>query len=597
MSSLFATTEPPPIEASKIPPRPYQLEALEALDLHMRTKDTNPCVVLPTGSGKSLVIAWAVQQWKRDHPPFRCAILAHRKELVEQNAAELQGLWPGGDVGVYAAGLRRRDLDAAITYASIDSCWNRWNEFPPFDVLLIDEAHRIPAKGEGKYRSFINGCRKSNKSLRVAGFTATPHRLGLGPICHRDHILQEVCYEANVGDLIRDGYLCRLRSKVGTELPDLSAVKTNGEGDYVQAALAKAIDVPSVVHHAVREAMAAIQAEGRKSVVFFCVDVSHCQAVAGELRRYGLDAPIVTAKTKDHERDRIARGFKEGRYRALCNVNVFTEGFNAKRVDCVVLLRPTLSAGLYAQMVGRGLRLHPDKQDCLVLDFARCIETHGPIDCLEPGEVRVIVCGSVQWPPYCRCGVRVSEHTGEHEVDVLPYDGPPGCGDTFSRVRGACPHCGWVIPPAEVNREAAEQAEAAERKLHEAEAAKLAILGSEPEEVTVSGVTVHRHKKPNMPDSLVVQYRCGLSTFREWICLDHEGYAGRKARTWWARRFGLEEAKVVTVDSAVDDLFTAKALQEMTETITVVRRGRNYEILDHKLRSARTLKPAAVGDE
>ena len=577
MTSLFVVPAPPPIEASKIPPRPYQVEALAALDAHMRTKTTNPCVVLPTGSGKSLVIAWAVQAWKRDYPPFRCAILAHRKELVAQNAAELQGLWPGGDVGVYAAGLRRRDLDAAVTFASIDSCWNRWGEFPPFDVVIVDEAHRIPASGEGKYRSFVDGCRKTSPHLRVAGFTATPHRLGLGPICHRDHVLNEVCYEANVGDLIRDGYLCRLRSKVGTELPDLSAVAKNASGDYVAKELAAAVDVPKVVQHAVREAMGVIQAEKRRSVVFFCVDVAHCKAVAAELRRYGLDAPVVTAETKAHERDRIAEGFKQGRYRALCNVNVFTEGFNAKRVDCVVLLRPTLSSGLYSQMVGRGLRLHPDKQDCLVLDFARCIETHGPIDCLEPGEVRVIVCGSVRGP--------------QADEDAEGPSWPQGCGATFSRVCGACPRCGWPIPPQEVARGEAEQAAAAERKLHEAEASRRSILGTEPEEVKVDAVTVHRHRKQGSPDSVVVQYRCGLSTFREWICLDHDGFAQKKARAWWARRFGVPAARAVTVDDAVSDLFAAKTIESVTEAITVVRRGKHSEIVGHKLRAK-----VAVGD-
>lgn len=575
--SLFAIPDIPPVAASAIPPRPYQIEALAALDEHVRTKDTNPCVVLPTGAGKSLVIAWAIQGWKHDHPPFRCMILAHRKELVEQNAAEMRGLWPGGDIGIYAAGLRQRDLDASVTFASIDSVHNKWGEFPAFDVILIDEAHRIPAKGEGKYRSFIAGCRRVNSRVRVVGFTATPHRLGLGPICHRDHVLQEICYEANVGALIAEGYLCRLRSKVGTELPDLSAVRRNGGGDYVESSLAKAVEVPGVVQAAVRELVAAINAERRKSVVIFCVDVKHCQAVSAELRLYGIEAPVVTAQTPACERDRIARGFKAGQYRVLLNVNVYTEGFNAKRVDCVVLLRPTLSAGLYRQMVGRGLRLHPDKQDCLVLDYARCIETHGPIDCLEPGEVRVIVCGSVK--PKNREG-------GPEGSDADPSGppSPPGCGDTFSRVLGACPHCGWVIPPQEVAREAEEQAERAERKLHEEKAAQRAILGSEPEEVRVDSVSLHRHRKPGMPDSVQVQYRCGLSTFREWVCLDHEGLAGKKARRWWAERFGAEEARTATVDRAVDDLFTAKALQEVTEAITVVRRGRHSDVVGHKLR-------------
>lgn len=577
---MFKIPDMPPVAASETRMRPYQAEALDALDDHMRNKPTNPCVVIPTGGGKSLLIAWAIQRWKGAFPPFRCIILAHRKELVQQNAEEMRGLWPGGDVGVYAAGLHQRDIDASVVFASIDSVYDKWGDFPPFNVVIVDEAHRIPAKGEGKYRSFVKGCQSVNKKVRVIGFTATPFRLGLGPVCHRDHVLNEVCYEANIGALIADGYLCRLRSKVGAAVPDLSDVRRNGKGDYVESSLAQVMEVPDVVREAVREAMGAIQAEGRKSVVFFCVDVKHCHAVALELRRYGLHAPVVTANTPAHERDRIAEDFKQGRHRAICNVNVYTEGFNAKRVDCVVLLRPTLSAGLFAQMVGRGLRVHPSKQDCLVLDFARCIETHGPVDCLSAGEVRVIVCGSVKPPT---------------DADGEPLEWRPGCGDTFSRVLGVCPHCGWVIPPHEVRREAAEREKDAERQLHEKEASQRAIIGAEPETLKVDSVKLNLHRKAGSPDSVCVQYRCGLATFREWVCLDHEGFAGKKARAWWALRFGLA-ARKVNVASAVGDLFTTKWLEDITESITVVRRGKHYDVIGHKLRSSNYRYPEAMAE-
>jgi len=543
---------PPPIEAGSIQPRPYQTEALEALDLHMRTRDTNPCVVIPTGGGKSLMMAWAIQQWKHDYPPFRCAILAHRKELVEQNSAELAGLWPGGDIGVYSAGLGRRDLDRSITYASIDSVFRKWGEFAPFDVLIIDEAHRIPARGEGKYRTFIEGCRRQNRNLRVVGFTATPFRMGCGPICHRDHILNEVCYEANVGDLIAQGYLCKLRSKVGDVQADLSNVERNHGGDYKEKSLSATMDTPELVRDAIRSAMAIISAQQRKGIMFFCVDLKHCRDVSMELRKYGIEAPQVTGKTPRSDRDRIAEGFKLGRYRAICNVNVYTEGFNAKRVDCIVLLRPTLSPGLYVQMVGRGLRLHPDKDDCLVLDYAHCIETHGPIDCMDEGDVKLATCGE--------------------------------CGDTFSRAIRACPNCGWEIPKQEIERAEAEERE---KRMHEREAAQRAILGSEPEELTVDAVTLHRHRKPGKPDSIRVQYRCGMATIREWVCLEHGGFAEQKARGWWLRRFGPEEAKTITVDQALSNLFAAQLIKAMTETITVTRRGKHTEIVGHKLKTDR----------
>jgi DNA repair protein RadD len=470
--------------------------------------------------------------------------------LVKQNAAELAGLWPGGDIGIYSAGLRRRDVDCSITYASIDSIYDKWGEFQPFDLLIVDEAHRIPARGEGKYRQFIKGCRRFSPHLRVVGFTATPYRMG-GPICHRDHILHEVCYDANVGDLIRDGFLCRLRSKIGDVQPDLDAVRRNSGGDYVVSSLAHAVDTPEVVRDAVASAMALILAENRQSIVFFCVDVQHCKDVSMELRKYGLHAPIVTGKTPIAERDAIAESFKAGRYRAICNVNVYTEGFNAKRVDCVVLFRPTLSKGLYVQMVGRGLRLHPAKEYCLVLDYANIIETHGPIDCIETGDVKLYNC--------------------------------PECGNVFSRAIRQCPACDWEIPPQEVERHEAEERE---KQMHETKAANREILGSEPEVLTVDDVSVHRHRKAGKPDSIRVHYRCGLSQIREWVCLDHGGHAERCARRWWELRFGAAEARTISVDAALQDMFLGQRILETTETITVVRKGKRSDIIDHGLRKA-----------
>jgi DNA repair protein RadD len=123
---------------------------LAALDTHIRTRDTNPCVVIPTGGGKSVLMAWIIQRWTQEYPQFRVCILAHRKELVLQNSTELASAWPEADVGVYSAGLKRRDANTSILFASIDSIYKKWGEFPGWDCLIVDEAHRIPARGEGK---------------------------------------------------------------------------------------------------------------------------------------------------------------------------------------------------------------------------------------------------------------------------------------------------------------------------------------------------------------------------------------------------------------------------------------------------------------
>jgi DNA repair protein RadD len=134
-----------------------------------------------------------------------------------------------------------------------------------------------------------------------------------------------------------------------------------------------------------------------------------------------------------------------------------------------------------------------------------------------------------------------------------------------------------------------EEREAAEKRLHDAEASRRAILGSEPETLEVSDVELHRHRKPDSPDSIRVEYRCGLSVFREWICLDHEGFAQRKARRWWFERFG-EEAKTITVDDALADMFLAARLRAVTKTITVIQRGKYSEITGYELEKGVTSK-------
>jgi len=531
-----------------IVPRPYQEEALEALDRHIIHKDTNPCVVIPTGGGKSILIAWSIQQWKKDYPALRVCILAHRKELIVQNAEEMTRLWPACDVGIYSAGLGRKDVEHSVLFASIDSIYKRWGEIAAFDVLIIDEAHRIPAGGEGKYHEFIKGCQLVNKKLKVIGYTATAFRMGCGPICHKDHILNEVIYEANVGTLITDGYLCQLRSKVGDVQPNLDNVRRKSGGDYIVKSLAEAVDTKCVIAQAVQSAMKHIADHSRRSVVFFCVDVHHCQQVSLELRKHGMEAPCITAKTPSAERSRIAGLFRSGHYRAICNVNVFTEGFNVHRIDGIVLFRPTLSRGLYVQMVGRGLRPYEDKDYCLVLDYAHCIDEHGPIDCIDPGNVRMVICG--------------------------------GCTDSFSMAVRKCPNCGWDVPKIEIER---VEAEVREKKMHESEASNRNILGSEPETVKVSDVSVHRHTRPDRPDSIRVQYRCGMSVFKEWICLDHGGVAEQKARRWWQYRFGPTEAKTITVNQALEDMFLGDRIGRLTETITVIRRKKYADIIEHQL--------------
>ena len=529
-------------------PRPYQTAAIDALHHHICTRDDNPCVVLPTAAGKSPTMAWMIAQWAAEYPALRVIVLAHVKELVQQNADKMLAIWPDADVGIYAAGLNARDKDASITFASIDSVFAKAADFLPFDVVIVDEAHRIPARGEGKYRRFITEAKLQNHRMRVVGFTATPFRMAGGPICHRDHVLNSIAYEADIRDLIADGFLSPLRSKISVSgQPNLAGVHRRG-GDYVSGDLSRAIDRPELVTQAVTEALRILDAEARRHVIWFAVDIAHCEHVAAEIQRIGRQpAPVITGTTPQRQRDSIIAQFKAGRFRHLVNVNVLCEGFDAPILDAVVLLRPTKSKGLYTQMVGRGLRLHPGKTDCLVLDFAHCIDTHGPLNMIGAGRARIHLCEK--------------------------------CAEVFSRAIGQCPACGEPVP----QRAAPESVATAKRvrKMHDDRASTANIISDDIATIDVDGVTLSRHQKSGRPDSLRISYRCGLRTFCEWLTPDHGAASNHMAREWWRTRFPGQN--MPSIDDMLGDLLLPARIKAATQAVIVQPVGKYENIVGHKI--------------
>ena len=368
--------------------RPYQEAAVAAVYHHLRTFNDNPCVVLPTGTGKSLVLgriaADAVTLWNG------CVlILAHVKELLEQNAEKTRRICPGIEIGLYSAGLNRRDTHTPVLVAGIQSVYQRACELGPFDLIIIDEAHLVPAEGEGMYRTFFEDARVVNPNVRAIGLTATPYRLKGGEICRPENILNRVCYEAGLREMIVQGYLCNLRSRGGRAKADLSSVRVRG-GEFVASEMEVAMDQHGLVRSACGEIVELTR--DRKSILIFTAGVAHCKHVAAEITRISkIECGIVTAETPAPERAEIIARFKgetvaDGLFdskpplKYLANVNVLTTGFDATNVDCIVLLRPTMSTGLYVQMIGRGTRLHPGKEDCLVLDYGGNVLRHGPVD-------------------------------------------------------------------------------------------------------------------------------------------------------------------------------------------------------------------------
>ena len=253
--------------------RGYQQIAVNAVYDYLRKSDLNPCVVLPTGAGKSIVIAKivtdAVTLWQG-----RCLILAHVKELLEQNAAKIAALCPEIDIGIFSAGLNSRDTKERVIIAGIQSVYDKAAQLGSFDLVLIDEAHLIPPDGDGMYRSFLDDMKKINPNIRLIGMTATPYRLKGGLICRKENLLNEVCCEIGVRELIVAGYLSKLRSKNGKYKADLDNLHIRG-GEFVAEDVEKAMDNERLVTAACREI--AELCKDRKKVLIFASSIDHCR--------------------------------------------------------------------------------------------------------------------------------------------------------------------------------------------------------------------------------------------------------------------------------------------------------------------------------
>ncbi|MEI8194332.1 MAG: DEAD/DEAH box helicase family protein [Phycisphaerae bacterium] len=520
--------------------RPYQLQAVEAVYQHLRQRDDNPCVVLPTGSGKTPLIATicrdAVERWGG-----RVLVLAHVKELLAQAVDKLHVMAPDlwMQIGVYSAGLSSRDTAHPIIVAGIQSVYQKARELGRFEIVLIDESHMIPPSGEGMYRRFLEDARQINPQLRVIGLTATPFRMSSGPICvpPPEGILNSVCYEVGVRELIRDGYLSPLRSKGGKFKANTDDLHVRG-GEFIPGEVEALMDQDMLVYSASKEIVEHVRSGGRKACLIFAAGVKHGRHVAKIVEQVsGEECGFVDGETPSIFRDQLIQRFREGQLRYLANVNVLTTGFDAPNVDCVALLRPTMSPGLYYQMVGRGFRLCPGKVDCLVLDFGGNVLRHGPVD-----------------------QIRVSE-PNQKRSGIAPAKECPQCQSLIATGYAACPECGFVFPPPE-------------RREHDGTADATGVLSGE---VTITeypirsvnySVHVKRDAAPDAPRSMRVDYEYAYYQHKsEWVCFEHHGFARLKAEAWWKLR------SCAPVPTSAEEAVTLANAGALAETLSITVRS------------------------
>jgi DNA repair protein RadD len=332
--------------------RYYQEESIEATMRYMQENDGNPVIVLPTGTGKSLVIAefcrLVLSQWA----DTKILVVTHVRELIKQNYDELKSLWPAAPAGINSAGLNKREYEPSIVFCGIQSVHAKASKFVKVDIVLIDEAHLIPRKTNTMYQKFLNNLKVMNPDIRVIGLTATPYRLDSGLLYEgKDALFDSVSYEAPLSDMVREGFLTKLVSKQPKTQLGVSGVGIRG-GEYIQGELEKAVDRDDINAAVVEEILE--YGKDRRSWLIFCSGVSHATHIASLLGKHSIDCATIFGDTPRVERDEIIRDFKAGRLRAIASMGVLTTGFNAPNVDLLAVLRPTCSTGLYIQIMGRG---------------------------------------------------------------------------------------------------------------------------------------------------------------------------------------------------------------------------------------------------
>lgn len=526
-------------------PRHYQEEAVNSIFTYFENGGQgNPLVVMPTATGKSVVIGSFCERAYTTFPGTRIMMLTHVKELIEQNYEKLKAIWPMAPAGIYSASVGQKEDSNPITFGGIQSVVKKPERFGHQDLVLIDEAHLVSPNQKSSYQKFLRSLKEVNPYLKTIGLTATPFRLGQGRLID-DGLFTDVCYDLssmdNFNSLIDDGFLAPLIPKPTRTEIDLSDVHVRG-GEFVNRELQAATDRVEVTRAALQETIQV--AHDRNHWLIFCTGIEHCEHVSQMLTDFGISNAVVHSKVSKQQREEALEGARSGKYRALVNNGVLTTGYDFPELDLIVMLRATASPGLLVQMLGRGIRpvyapgydletvdgrlsamAASCKQSCLVLDFARNIPRLGPIN--DP-----------------RIPTRKGKGGGTAPVRLCDQ-----CSTYLHASIRVCPHCGYTFPIS---------------VKFDVSAGTTAIIQREAvqhEEMPVDRVVFSVHKKKGKPDSMKVTYYCGLLIFSQYVCIEHEGFASKWARDWWRKAWSCRP------DSQGKNLYSAWIPQTTEQAI------------------------------
>lgn len=536
--------------------RDYQIRALEKLHNEIQCKNIL-LLQAATGAGKTVIIVRLINRYIQDHPTRTFLILMHKQELVSQfvKAFEKFSDVHKEDIGIACSSYSPTvNLFKRITIASVQTLYNRMNEFPGADLVVIDETHRVSAnEDDSQYSALLSTLRANRPDHRVIGVTATAMRLGHGYIygdsCRpgKTNFFPELTHRITYQELLDGGYLMKLTGRIASDksiTDDLKSVAVNGDYNLGQLGdvMTKAIHIQSAVdgfeqygsHH--------------QSVCVFACTIAHCEALVDAFISRGYSAVSIHSKLSPIERESNLAAWQSGEVRLAVSVNILVEGFDFPALSCLVFCRPTKSATLFIQAVGRILRKAEGKEEALLIDLTDNTRTFG----LDLDKPMFKVPG---------------ESSGEAPYKICPGDKHDGtvCGQSVHASLKYCPGCGYEFPVDEA-------IEAKIGKLEKVEFNKV----PEPEEYTVTHVEYYPHDSRATGKKLIkVEYQCGMMLrFHEWVCLPdyYSGYAVDKARDWW------EDRSDEPFPDSVDEFMFLEDTLIKPASVVVVKEGKYYKV-------------------
>lgn len=425
--------------------RDYQIEALDATWKALHETNDNLLCISPTGTGKTFIINSLTRRMVRTYKKTRVLVITHNKDIIGQNAASMKKFWKTADVGIYSAGLKRKDTNNSIIYCGIQSVVKNMEAFRKTNILYIDEAHLLSPNEGTMYQKLISYLQEHNPKLRILLFSATPYRLGQGHLLESemcDSIAFDFTQTEKFMWFVEQGYLTRLVTKKAAQEFDISEARMRGgefnDSDVQRLSNTKENNI-AVVQECMKYGM------DRNHWMVFASGIEHGNALAEQFRAHGV--PAICLHSKSENRDEELKRWEAGEYTALINVGLYTTGYDFPPLDLIAVARATQSTALWVQICGRGTRCvfegdhdlstqegrlaaiaEGPKQDCLVLDFAGNTRRLGPINAPIIPKPR---------------------RKGDDMEGTAPVKSCPEC-DTYNHTRAThCESCGFEFPPPE----------------------------------------------------------------------------------------------------------------------------------------------------